>query len=41
LANLHRALGRPVTALEILERLSAGRVPPHSSLAVEVHRTMA
>ena len=41
LANLHRALGRPVTALEVLERLSAGRVPPHSSLAVEVHRTMA
>ncbi len=41
LANLHRALGRPVTALEILDRLGAGRVPPHSSLAVEVHRTMA
>lgn len=41
MASLERALGRPRSALEILERLAAGRVAPQSRLAVAVHRSIA
>lgn len=41
LAELHLALGRPRTALEELERLAAGRVPPKSTLAVAIESRIA
>ncbi|HZR81955.1 MAG TPA: tetratricopeptide repeat protein [Candidatus Binatia bacterium] len=41
IAELHRRLSRPRSALAILERLAAGRVPPHSTLACVVERKMA
>lgn len=41
LAELHLALGRPQAALEELERLAAGRVPPKSTLAVAVESRIA
>ena len=41
IAELHRHLGRPRAALEILGRLASGRVPPQSTLAVTVERRRA
>ncbi len=41
IAELHRRLGRPAAALEILGRLSAGRVPPQSTLAVSIEQRIA
>lgn len=41
IASLDRALGRPRSALDNLERLAAGRVAPRSRLAVAVHRAIA
>ena len=41
LAELQLLLGRPATALHDLERLAAGRVPPQSTLAVDVETRLA
>ena len=41
LAALQDALGRPRSALEELERLAGGRVPPGSTLAAEVESRIA
>jgi tetratricopeptide (TPR) repeat protein len=41
LAELQLLLDRPATALQDLERLAAGRVPPHSTLAVDVETRIA
>jgi tetratricopeptide (TPR) repeat protein len=41
LAELQLVLGRPRAALAELERLAAGRVPPQSTLAVEVETRIA
>lgn len=41
LAELQLRLGRPATALQDLERLAAGRVPPLSTLAVDVETRLA
>ncbi len=41
MAALERALGRDRSALETLQRLASGRVPPQSRLAVAVHRAIA
>ena len=41
LAELQLLVGRPSTALHELGRLAAGRVPPQSTLAVEVERRLA
>ncbi|MFM7735321.1 MAG: cold-shock protein, partial [Alphaproteobacteria bacterium] len=38
---LDRALGRPRSALQVLESLTSGRVGPRSRLAVTVHRAIA
>jgi len=41
IAELQMSLGRPQAALVDLERLAAGRVPPHSTLAVAVETRIA
>jgi tetratricopeptide (TPR) repeat protein len=41
MAELQSALGRPQAALDELERLAAGRVPPQSTLAVAVESRIA
>lgn len=41
LAELQLLLGRPATAVQDLERLAAGRVPPLSTLAVAVETRLA
>lgn len=41
LAELQLLLGRPATAVQELERLAAGRVPPLSTLAVDVETRLA
>lgn len=41
LAELQLRLGRPATALQDLARLAAGRVPPQSTLAIDVETRLA